>query len=214
MLVLLWYQYNDKFSRLSELTSARLWRQASFDYIYEFVTSIILFEDPRPVKPFIELLQSLARTSSSPQVKEIANRLIPINLESILGEYNWYLLFEEYWKLQTCDLTIPVRFKAKLIHQEKSEFNYFNNVYEEIKGIAAMLLYMLRAVEPLKQSLTNPDARIRRESAWALGEIKDFSSKDVLIQACQDSEVEVRQAAKEALVKLITEFGDQIFLAL
>jgi HEAT repeat protein len=87
-------------------------------------------------------------------------------------------------------------------------------VYEEIKGIAAMLLYMLRAVEPLKQSLTNPDARIRRESAWALGEIKDFSSKDVLIQACQDSEVEVRQAAKEALVKLITEFGDQIFLAL
>jgi hypothetical protein len=203
-LSLIWHKYN--FSPWSQLTLEQLWRQASFDYIHELVTAIITFDDPRIAQPLIKLLQSLALNYSSPQVKEIATRLIPKRLESIIGEYNWCLLFKEYWKLQKCDLTIPARFKAKLIHQEKTELNYFINTHEEIKGIVAMLLYMLRAVEPLKQSLTNPDARIRRESAWALGEIKDFSSKDVLIQACQDSEVEVRQAAKEALVKLIAEF--------
>jgi hypothetical protein len=216
-LPLIWHKYNYNSSRWSELTLEQLWRQVSFDYIHEFVTAIIAFDDPIIAQPLIKLLQSLVLNSSSPQVKEIASRLIPPKLESIIGDYNWCLLFKEYWKLQKCDLTIPARFKAKLIHQEKTELNYFINADEEIKGIAAMLLYMLKAIEPLKQSLTNLDGRIRRESAWALGEIKDFSSKDVLIQACQDSEVEVRQAAKEALVKLIAEFPtleEPIFLAL
>jgi HEAT repeat protein len=59
------------------------------------------------------------------------------------------------------------------------------------------------SITALIQSLENNNAGIRRESARALGQIGDFRAAEPLIEALQDNDAKVREAAREAWEKLI-----------
>lgn len=57
----------------------------------------------------------------------------------------------------------------------------------------------LRAVEPLTQHLGHADIKIRKISAWALGELKDPRATQALIPLLDDASVEVSETAAHAL---------------
>ncbi|MFQ4146430.1 HEAT repeat domain-containing protein [Chlorogloeopsis sp. ULAP02] len=114
-----------------------------------------------------------------------------------IGEYAW--IFDGF--------TFLPLFQKGLIETEDNErrklLNDLRDSDENIKRTVAFLLFMLNAVDALIQSLKNNDAGIRRESAWALGQIGDSRAAEPLIEALQDSDADVREAAREAWEKLI-----------
>ena len=67
---------------------------------------------------------------------------------------------------------------------------------------------MLQEVNVLIQALGHEDAEIRIEAAWGLGEIKDYSAAEPLIKALHDDNKEVRQAGREALLKIISKYPE------
>ncbi|BCL36019.1 hypothetical protein NSMS1_24660 [Nostoc sp. MS1] len=93
---------------------------------------------------------------------------------------------------------------------EDEEIITFINASESseaiIKRTVVFLLFMLKSVDVLIDSLKNDDADIRKECVWALGEIGDYRAAEAIIVALQDSNVEVREAAREAYEKMVLKF--------
>lgn len=70
------------------------------------------------------------------------------------------------------------------------------------------------AVEPLIGSLADPEREVRRQAAWALGEIRDGRAVEALAKALQDGDGFVRDAAGEALSKTGRGAVDSLLAAL
>lgn len=70
------------------------------------------------------------------------------------------------------------------------------------------------AVEKLIGSLAGPDPQLRRQAAWALGEIRDGRAVDALAKALHDQDGFVRTAAGEALSKIGRPAADALIAVL
>ena len=72
----------------------------------------------------------------------------------------------------------------------------------------ASALAELKAVDELIVSLKNPNAIVRQQAAWALGNIADIQVVSPLIQALEDEDKEVREEARQSLMKLSSESSE------
>ncbi|MFX0163468.1 MAG: HEAT repeat domain-containing protein, partial [Candidatus Hodarchaeota archaeon] len=70
--------------------------------------------------------------------------------------------------------------------------------------VSAVTLGMIGepAVEPLIQALKEKDRYVRKEAAFALGEIADARAVEPLIQSLKDEDLGVQKEATDALEKI------------
>ncbi len=82
--------------------------------------------------------------------------------------------------------------------------------------VSAVTLAMIgeQAVEPFIQALKEKDRYVRREAAFALGEIGDVRAVEPLIQSLEDEDLEVRFEATDALEKIREPAVDLLLRAL
>lgn len=72
----------------------------------------------------------------------------------------------------------------------------------------ASALAELQAIDELIASLNNPNAIVRQQAAWALGNIIDLRVVPQLIKTLEDRDKEVQEEARESLVKLSSQIPE------
>ncbi|MBE9213784.1 HEAT repeat domain-containing protein [Plectonema cf. radiosum LEGE 06105] len=206
----IWYQYNS--SKLSESTLNKIIQITNFNFINQLFTNNINFIDPTTQEPLIQILQQIKLNTEDKNIKEKITRILGEGVKKIPKEFSYSNLLKEYWKIKEPLISSSQRFhlsieeevyngqSIKQIDQKRRE--------QSIKIATIFILFMLKSVNTLTQALSYDDAFIRSEAAWALGEIKALGAAEPLIEALQDENKEVRQATREALLKIILKFPE------
>ena len=183
-----------------------------FNFINQLFTNNINFIDPTTQEPLIQVLQQIKLNTEDKNIKEKITRILGEGVKKIPKEFSYSNLLKEYWKIKEPLISSSQRFhlsieeevyngqSIKQIDQKRRE--------QSIKIATIFMLFMLKSVNTLTQALSYDDAFIRSEAAWALGEIKTLGAAEPLIEALQDENKEVRQATREALLKIISKFPE------
>ena len=206
----IWYKYNS--SKLSESTLNQFIQNPSFTFINQLITNNVKFLNPTTQEPLIQILQKIKLNTKDKNIKEIITRILGDGAEKIPKEFYFSNLLKEYWKIREPSVSSSQRFHLLIEEEINSEQNIKQidqkRREQNIKRGTVFILFMLKAVNKLIQTLEYDDAEIRREAAWGLGEIEDYSAAETLIKALQDDNKEVRQTAREALLKIISKFPE------
>ncbi|MEH2157086.1 HEAT repeat domain-containing protein [Nostoc sp.] len=194
----IWYKYNSYHFEDSEIKD--LLSQPSWESVSRIVTDSIKFKNPKMWELLAHLVPKIGINTENSDIRLLTAKLIYQEDDCQRIGLSIKKLENEYWQTRpTSKLSL---YQKGLIEVEDNEIDYFIDALESsdatIKRTVAFLLFMLNAVEPLIQALKNNDAGIRRESVWALGQIGDSRAAEQLIEALRDSNVEVREAAREA----------------
>lgn len=72
----------------------------------------------------------------------------------------------------------------------------------------ASALAELKATEELISALNHPNANVRQQAAWALGEIDDVVVVQPLLDSMKDTDSEVREEARLSLIKLSSQSSE------
>ncbi len=206
----IWYKYNS--SKLSESTLNQFMQNPSFTFINQLITKNIYFIDPTTQEPLIQILQKIALNTKDKSIKGTITRILGDGADKIPKEFYFTNFLKEYWKIREPSVSFYQRFHLLM----EEEFNPEEDIKQieqnrreqNIKRGTIFILFMLKAVNTLIQALEYDDAFIRSEVAWALGEIKALGAAELLIEALQDNNKEVRQAARKALLKIISKFPE------
>ncbi|AVH64457.1 HEAT repeat domain-containing protein [Nostoc sp. 'Peltigera membranacea cyanobiont' N6] len=204
----IWYKYNSSHFDGSEIKD--LLSQPSWESISRMVTGLIKFRNPKMSEFLAHLIQRIGINSEDSDIKQLVSKLIYQEDDCQKIGVSIKQLQKEYW--QTRPKSKLSLYQEGIIEVENNEIDYFIDALESsdatIQRTVAFLLFMLKAVDVLILALKNNDAGIRRESVWALGQIGDSRATEQLIEALRDSNVEVREAAREAYEKMVLKFPE------
>lgn len=206
----IWYKYNS--SKLSESTLNQFMQNPSFTFINQLITKNIYFLDPTTQEPLIQILQIIKQNTKDKTIKVIITKILGEGVNKIPKEFSFSNLLKEYWKIREPSVSSSQRFHLSMEEEINTEQNIKQidqkRREQSIKRAAIFILFMLKAVNTLIQALEYDDVEIRRETAWALGEIGDYRAAEPLIQVLQDDNKKVRQTAREALLTIISKFPE------
>ncbi|PSF35822.1 hypothetical protein C7H19_15475 [Aphanothece hegewaldii CCALA 016] len=202
----IWNKYNS--SKISESTLTQFIQKPSFYWLNQLMRNHLDFLEPKTQDTLIQILQKIQQNSEDKRIIEMTTRILEQPRENFYQKFNLSTLLKEYWKIREPEVSEFERFcflVEKVNVEEDIKQIDKNRREEDLKRAVIFLLFMLKAANTLIQALKHNDVGIRREAAWALGEIKDLKAVDSLIETLSDSDQQVRQAAREALTKLILE---------
>lgn len=200
----IWYKYNS--SKLSEFTLNQFIQNPSFTFINQLITKNITFLDPTTQEYLIQILQKIQLNTKDKSIKKTITRILGEGANKIPKEFYFSNLLKEYCKVKESSISSSQRLSLSI----EEEFNPEQDIKQidkkrreqSIKIATIFILFMLKAVDTLIQALGYDDMEIRREAAWALGDIGDSKAIDAISQLIKDEDLSVREAAQEALIKL------------